>query len=472
MEMKQPHTREDYSALVRRHNERLFSLYGKTATAFIRTFGCQQNVSDSEKLAGMLSEMGYAMTDDPLSADVVLFNTCAVRENAEDRVFGNVGALKAAKEQNRDMIIVLCGCMTQQPHIADKLKTSYPYVDLIFGTHSIGRLPELLWKKISEGGRFVDISQEETCPREDLPVLRDGSVRAWVPVMYGCNNFCTYCVVPLVRGRERSRELSDIVREVEGLIQAGYKEIGLLGQNVNSYGKTLNPPVTFAQLLETLNALPGEFIIRFMTSHPKDCTHELIDTIARCDKVCKHIHLPVQSGSNRILKAMNRKYTAEQYLELIDYARAKMPNVAFTSDIIVGFPGETEEDFEATYRLIERVRYHSLFTFLYSKREGTKAAELPDDTPHSVKQARFDRMLALQRKIGMEHHENLVGHTVRVLAEGKGKTAPGRLTGKTEQGVIVEFDGDESLIGSFVSVQVTQALLWAVVGTLETKSLI
>ncbi len=467
-EIKQPETREDYSGLVRRHNERLFSLCGKTPTAHIRTFGCQQNVSDSEKLAGMLSEMGYAMTEEPLSADIVLFNTCAVRENAEDRVFGNVGALKAAKEQNRDMIIVLCGCMTQQPHIAKKLKTSYPYVDLIFGTHSIGRLPELLWKKLSQGGRFVDISQEEPSLKEDLPVLRDGSIRAWVPVMYGCNNFCTYCVVPLVRGRERSRELSDIVREVEGLIQAGYKEIGLLGQNVNSYGKTLNPPVSFAQLLETLNALPGEFIIRFMTSHPKDCTRELIDTIARCEKVCNHIHLPVQSGSNRILKAMNRRYTAEQYLELIDYAREKIPGVSFTSDIIVGFPGETEEDFEATYRLIERVRYHSLFTFLYSKREGTKAADLPDDTPYSVKQKRFDRMLALQRNIGMEHHQNLVGHTVRVLAEGKGKTAPGRLTGKNEQGVIVEFDGEESLIGNFVSVRVTQALQWAVVGTAET----
>lgn len=464
---EQPATREDYTKLVRRHNERRFSLYAQTPAACIRTFGCQQNVSDSEKLAGMLSEMGYAMTEDPHSADVVLFNTCAVRENAEDRVFGNVGALKAAKEQNREMVIALCGCMTQQPHIAEKLRTSYPYVDLIFGTHSIGRLPELLWKKLREGGRFIDISREELSLGEDLPVRRDGSVRAWVPVMYGCNNFCTYCVVPLVRGRERSRELSAVVREVEGLVQAGYKEIGLLGQNVNSYGKTLEPPVRFAQLLQRLNQLPGDFFLRFMTSHPKDCTRELIDTIARCDKVCNHIHLPVQSGSNRILKAMNRGYTAEQYLELIDYAREKIPDVSFTSDIIVGFPGETQEDFEATCRLIERVRYHSLFTFLYSRREGTKAAELSDDTPHRVRQERFERMLALQREIGMEHHQGLVGQTLRVLAEGKGKTASGRLSGKSEQGVIVEFDGEERRIGSFVRVRVTKALRWAVIGTME-----
>jgi len=413
----------------------------------------------------MLCEMGYAISQNSEEAELILFNTCAVRENAEDRVFGNVGALKAQKENNRDMIICLYGCMMQQPHIADRIRTQYPYVDIVLGTHAIARLPEILYKKLSEGGRLIEIPQEDDGGlNDDLPAMRDGSVRAWVPVMYGCDNFCSYCVVPLVRGRERSRELSSIKDEVAGLVKGGFKEIGLLGQNVNSYGKTLKNPVSFARLLRELNDIPGDFRIRFMTSHPKDCTHELIDTIADCEKVCNHIHLPVQSGSDRILKAMNRGYTAKSYLDLIRYARKRIPEVSFTSDIIVGFPGEDEDDFAKTIELIETARYHSLFTFLYSKREGTKAAGMPDTVSKEDKARRFDRMLSIQREIGGSHHKSMVGSLCRVLVDGKGKTGENRLAGKTPQNVIAEFDGDESLIGSFVDIKVTGYMLWAVTG--------
>ncbi len=455
---------EDYAALVRRYNERVFSARGRTPVAYIRTYGCQQNVSDSEKLAGMLALMGYAIADGPESADLILFNTCAVRENAEERVFGNVGMLKSAKEQNRGLIIGLCGCMTQQEHVARELRARFPYVDLVFGTHALPRLPELLWRKLHEGGRILDIGEGEGAIAEALPLRRGGKLRAWVPVMYGCDNFCSYCVVPLVRGRERSRELSVIVEEVRGLVASGYKEIFLLGQNVNSYGKNLTTPVRFSALLKALNDLPGDFIIRFMTSHPKDCDEALIDTIAACEKVERHLHLPVQSGSDTILAAMNRHYTAARYLQLIEYAREKIPGILFTSDIIVGFPGETEEDFEATCDLVRRVEYQALFTFLYSRREGTAAADLPDTLPKEERARRFDKLLELQRGIGRRVHDSLVGKTLRVLAEGPGKTAPGRITGKSGEGVIVEFDGTPELAGSFVHVKVTQAMLWAVIG--------
>ena len=457
-------SRADYTARVRAHNERLYARGGKTPAAFVRTFGCQQNVSDSEKLAGMLAEMGYALAGSGEGADIIIFNTCAVRENAEERVFGNVGVLKNAKKQNPGLIIGLCGCMMQQAHIAEKIRRHYPYVDIIFGTHALGRLPMLIWQKLSEGGRVVDIKEGEGELYDDLPTRRDGHIKAWVPVAYGCDNFCTYCVVPLVRGRERSREPGAVVEEVRGLVRDGCREITLLGQNVNSYGGTLPEKANFSGLLHSLNQLPGDFLIRFMTSHPKDCTRELIETIARCEKVASHIHLPVQSGSDRILAAMNRRYGTEAYLGLIDYARETIPGVSFTSDIIVGFPGEDEEDFQATMALVERVRYHSLFTFLYSKREGTKAAELPDLTPHEEKMRRFRSLLDLQRKIGHDIYDSMIGDTVRVLAEGPGKTGEGRLTGRTEQNVIVEFGGDKSLIGSFARVRVKEALQWAVIG--------
>ena len=463
--MQEENNRAHYTALVRAHNEKTAAKIGRQPAGYIRTFGCQQNLSDSEKLKGMLFEMGYAIADQPEGADVILFNTCAVREHAEGRVFGNLTALKAAKGRNKDLIIGLCGCMVQQPQVADKIGEQYPYVDLVLGTHAAPKLPALIWKKITEGGQVADISQDVGDGLgEDLPTRRDGSLKAWVPVMYGCDNFCSFCVVPLVRGRERSREPEKILAEIGELVRDGYKDITLLGQNVNSYGKTLSPPSSFPFLLRKIGEIPGEFRVRFMTSHPKDCTRELIDVIAGCEKICNHIHLPVQSGSDRILREMNRSYTAREYLGLIDYARQKIPGVAFTSDIIVGFPGESQADFAATLDLVERVGYHALFTFLYSRREGTKAARLADKTPREEKIARLDKLLELQRTLGRKQYENLVGKTLRVLAEGPGKTHPNKISGRSEQNVIVEFDGDASQIGRFVNVRVEEALQWAVLG--------
>lgn len=451
-------------ALVRAHNDRVFEQTGQTPTACTRHYGCQQNVSDGEKINGMLLEMGYLLCESPQQADLVLYNTCAVRENAEDRIFGNVGALKHAKQQNPAMIIGLCGCMVQQEHIADKIKKSFPYVDLVFGTHAMQLFPQLLYKKLTTEGRVVAIPESDGDIVEGLPIRRDGAVKAWLPIMYGCNNFCTYCVVPLVRGRERSREPEQILAEAKSLIADGYKEITLLGQNVNSYGKGLAQPMTFSALLRELNALDGEFRIRFMTSHPKDCTKELIDTVAACEKVCNHIHLPVQSGSDRILYTMNRHYTRAEYLSLIDYAKEKIPGVAFTSDIIVGFPGETSEDFAQTLSLVEQVGYHSLFTFVYSKRQGTKAAEMDDPIPREEKMRWFEELLQTQKRLGGERYGELVGKTVRVLAEGIGKTGADYLTGRTEHGVIVDFTSPPESVGRFVDVKITQALNWAVLG--------
>ena len=469
--MEGENNRAHYTALVREHNEKAAGKTGRQPVGYIRTFGCQQNLSDSEKLKGMLFEMGYAISAEPEGADIILFNTCAVREHAEDRAFGNLTALKAAKRRNKDLIIGLCGCMVQQPQVADKIREKHPYVDLVVGTHAAPKLPELIWKKITEGGHVADISEGVGDGLgEDLPTRRDGSLKAWVPVMYGCDNFCAFCVVPLVRGRERSREPEKILAEISELVRDGYKDITLLGQNVNSYGKTLDPLSAFPLLLRKIHEIPGEFRVRFMTSHPKDCTKELIDAIADCEKICSHIHLPVQSGSDRILEAMNRGYTAREYLDLIDYAREKIPGVAFTSDIIVGFPGEGEADFAATLDLVEKVGYHALFTFLYSKREGTKAAELPDPTPRAEKIARLDKLLELQRVFGRRQYDDLVGKTLRVLAEGPGKTHPNKMTGRSEQNVIVEFDGDASQIGEFVNVKIEEALQWAVLGKVVDES--
>lgn len=463
--MDYSNNREHYTALVRRHNEEAAQINGRQPVGYIRTFGCQQNLSDSEKLGGMLLEMGYTLSDEAPGADLILFNTCAVREHAEDRAMGNLGALKAAKKRNPKLIIGLCGCMVQQPHLADKLRASYPYLDILLGTHALPKLPELIWKKLTEGGQVTDISgQGESIPQEGMPTRRDGTLKAWVPVMYGCDNFCSFCVVPLVRGRERSRQKQSILDEIQGLLGEGFREFTLLGQNVNSYGRTLEQPSDFPALLEDINALPGDFRVRFMTSHPKDCTPKLIDTIAGCEKICAHIHLPVQSGSDEVLERMNRRYTVGEYLGLIDYAREKIPGVAFTSDIIVGFPGETDKDFEATLNLIERVGYHALFTFLYSKREGTAAALLEDKLSHPEKVARMQRLLNLQKGIGLAKHEGMVGGSFKVLAEGVGKTSSQRLSGRSEQNVIVDFEGDSEMIGRFVDVKIDSALQWAVIG--------
>lgn len=454
---------KDYAEQVRALLE---ELYPVPPLAYVHSYGCQGNVSDGEKLKGMLADMGYGFCDQAEQADLVLFNTCAIRENAEDRIFGNVGALKRWKAQSPKHKLLLCGCMMQQPHIVEKLKQSYPYVDLIFGTHVIHQLPELLLSVLQQHKRVFYTPESDGVIAEGLPIRRDGTLKAWVPIMYGCNNFCTYCIVPYVKGRERSRQPEAILAEVRQLVEQGYKEITLLGQNVNSYGKTLEHPISFAQLLTQIDAIPGDFRIRFMTSHPKDATKELFDVMAKSQKICHHLHLPVQCGSDRILQAMNRRYTVEQYLGLIDYARSVMPDISFTTDIIVGFPGETLEDFQGTMELLKKVRYDSLFSFIYSKRVGTKAAAMPDDTPHSVKSHRLQQLLALQRTIGEEVLSEYVGKTLRILVDGTGKSGEGYLTGRTDQFLIVDFPGDSALIGQFVTVKITKALNWALLGEL------
>ena len=424
--------------------------------AYVHSFGCQQNVNDGEKICGVLQDVGFGLTDTLEQADLILFNTCAVREHAEQRVFGNVGALKQLKARNPKLVIGVCGCMAQQPRIVDKLRRSYPYVDLVFGVDSIDRLPAMLAERFRKGRRYLEEPRTRNAVVEDLPIRRDSGFRAWLPIMYGCDNFCTYCIVPYVRGRERSREPDAILAEFRGLVQAGYKEITLLGQNVNSYGKGLENPIDFADLLDLLCRVPGDYQIRFMTSHPKDASRKLIDTIAAQPKVCKHIHLPVQCGSDRLLKLMNRHYTVAQYRQLIDYARARIPGVTFSSDIIVGFPGETEEDFLGTLDLVEGVGYMQLFTFIYSRREGTPAADMEDPTPRAEKTARMERLLKVQERHSHAAVAALVGRTVRVLVEGAGRT-PGTLNGRLDNNLVVEFPAPESRIGQWARVELTGA---------------
>lgn len=432
--------------------------------AHVHSFGCQQNVSDGEKIKGMLALMGYGFTADTASADLILFNTCAVRENAEDRVFGNIGALKKLKEANRGLVIAVGGCMVQQEHIAARMRKSFPQVDIIFGTHVMHKLPQMIYEKLSENRRTLSIPDDDGVIAEGLPVIRESKVKASVPIMYGCNNFCTYCIVPYVRGRERSRKPDEVIAEVNQLVADGYKEILLLGQNVNSYGKEHN--YSFSQLLRTLDKTEGEFKISFMTSHPKDCTFELIDTIADSKHISYHLHLPVQCGSDRILKLMNRHYDTAHYYELIDYAKKRIPDIALTTDIIVGFPGETYEDFKQTLELMKKVRYDSAYTFIYSRREGTKAAAMEDNISDEEKGKWFRELLDVQGEIGEHAYERFLGRTVRVLCEGVGRTADGLMTGHSRHGVIVDFNGTKDMIGSYVNVKINKALPWAVTGEL------
>ncbi len=435
--------------------------------AFVHTYGCQGNVADSERIKGSLSLMGYVMTEDKEEADLILYNTCAIREHAEDRVFGNVGAIKRLKQTNPNLIIALCGCMMQQEHIREKIYNSYPFVDIVLGTHGQYKLPEILKAYLTRGKRvFADMTEANEIA-EGVPALRDNSAKAWLPIMYGCDNFCSYCVVPYVRGRERSRKSADILAEAKQIIAEGYKDITLLGQNVNSYGKGLDEDINFSKLIRQINDLDGEFTIRFMTSHPKDCTKELIDTIAECEKASKHIHLPFQSGNNRILKEMNRRYTREQYLELINYAKEKIEGLSLTSDVIVGFPGETYEEFCDTLSLIKEVGFTSLFTFIFSSRKGTKAAQMPDPVPYSEKSKWFKELCDLQESIAANHSAEMLGKTYRVLCEGESKTLEGYMAGRTDGNVIIEFPADDkNLIGKFCHVKVTEPLNWLVRGIL------
>ncbi len=438
--------------------------YDSAPKAFVHTYGCQGNVADGERLKGMLEQMGYEMTDILEEADLVLYNTCAIREHAEDRVFGNVGALKNLKAAKKDMKILLCGCMMQQERIAKKIRTSYPFVDIVFGTHVIHKLPEFLYKSLSAGKKIYELPDEDGVIVEDMPLHRDSDFKAWIPVMYGCNNFCTYCIVPYVRGRERSRDPKLIISEAKELVAKGYKEITLLGQNVNSYGKYPDYGCNFSSLLRELNAIEGDFIIRFMTSHPKDCTHELLETMASCEKVAKHLHLPFQSGSNRVLDAMNRRYTREKYLGLLEYAYSLMPGLSVTSDVIVGFPGETYEEFRETVTLVEQANFTSMFTFIFSPREGTKAAAMPDPVSREEKGKWFRELLDAQEKVAANRTASMVGKTYRVLCESVSKG--GLIEGRTEGNIIIEFPADKSVIGSFRNVRVTESLTWILRGEL------
>lgn len=441
---------------------------GIVPLAFVRTYGCQQNVADGEKIKGMLAEMGFSFTDNQENADFILFNTCAIREHAEDRIFGNVGALKNIKRRHPSTLIAVCGCMMEQEKVAEKMKKSFPFVNIVFGTHVLHELPEMLYTAVTESKRVFVRGHEQKEIYEGLPVRRDGGIKAWVTIMYGCDNFCTYCIVPHVRGREKSRKSEDIYRECKELIEAGYKEITLLGQNVNSYGKGLEEDINFAGLLRRLDSIEGDYRIRFMTSHPKDATPELYDVMAQSRHIPHFIHLPFQSGCDRVLKAMNRHYDRAKYLSLVRYARRVMPDISFTSDVIVGFPGETYEEFRDTLSLIEEVGYTSLFTFIFSSRDGTPAARMPDPVPYQEKTAWFQELLALQEKISAERCRQMLGRTERVLVECRGEKS-GLLAGRTAGNMMVDFAGDDSLIGEFADVTITEAKHYVLKGRLAQK---
>lgn len=446
------------------YKEKLKQIFsGKNIKAYVHSFGCQLNVSDGEKIKGILKETGCSFTDKPEDAGIIIFNTCAVRESAEERVFGIIGSMKKLKAENPDLIIGVSGCMTAQEKNLERIKKSYPQVDIVLGTSAISSLPRLIYEHLESNKLEYDISEyaDFSCNAEQV---RESSFKASVPIMFGCNNFCTYCIVPYVRGRERSRASADIISEVTQLVNQGYKEIMLLGQNVNSYGKDLENDLTFPELLRKINEIDGDFIIRFMSSHPKDAKRELLDTILECEKVAKHLHLPVQSGSNSILKAMNRNYTVEKYLETVDYLRSHDSGFSLTTDIIVGFPNETDEEFQDTVKLIKQVEYDNIYSFIYSKRSGTKASMIEDRTPEEVKSHRLRELLEVQREISDRHYRRFIGKTMRVLADGKSKKREGFLTGKSNEFIIAEFKGDESLIGQFVNIKVTDSMNWAVTG--------
>lgn len=446
------------------YKEKLKQIFsGKNIKAYVHSFGCQLNVSDGEKIKGILKETGCSFTDKPEDAGIIIFNTCAVRESAEERVFGIIGSMKKLKAENPDLIIGVSGCMTAQEKNLERIKKSYPQVDIVLGTSAISSLPRLIYEHLESNKLEYDISEyaDFSCNAEQV---RESSFKASVPIMFGCNNFCTYCIVPYVRGRERSRESADIISEVTQLVNQGYKEIMLLGQNVNSYGKDLENDLTFPELLRKINEIDGDFIIRFMSSHPKDAKRELLDAILECEKVAKHLHLPVQSGSNSILKAMNRNYTVEKYLETVDYLRSHDSGFSLTTDIIVGFPNETDEEFQDTVKLIKQVEYDNIYSFIYSKRSGTKASMIEDSTPEEVKSHRLRELLEVQREISDRHYRRFIGKTMRVLADGKSKKREGFLTGKSNEFIIAEFKGDESLIGQFVNIKVTDSMNWAVTG--------
>ena len=435
----------------------------RTPVAYVETYGCQQNEADSEKLRGYLTQSGYAIGTEAEGADVVIMNTCAIREHAEQRVFGNLGALTHTKRRHPEQKIFLCGCMAGETKVSDRIKKSYPHVDGVFSTHHLWQFPEILWNVLNRKKRQFYIADEPGSIAEGIPQVRDNTLKAWVSIMYGCNNFCTYCIVPYVRGRERSRQPEDILAECRCVIEKGAKEITLLGQNVNSYGKDLSCGMDFADLLAAIADIPGDFKIRFMTSHPRDASEKLFDTMAKYDKIAKQLHLPFQSGSSRVLKAMNRHYDREVYLRKVNYAKSVMPGLVLTSDVIVGFPGETEEEFEETISLIQEVHYDSLFTFIFSPRPGTPAASMEDPTPKEEKNRRFDKLCAVQNAISVEIHNSYVGKVMHCLVDGVDRDC---LTARTEGGRLVRFAGSADMIGTYQNIRITGATTWSLTGEL------
>ncbi|WP_434284519.1 tRNA (N6-isopentenyl adenosine(37)-C2)-methylthiotransferase MiaB [Clostridium botulinum] len=431
---------------------------------FIETWGCQMNEEDSEKLSGMLKKEGYIRTEERENADVIIFNTCCVRENAELKVYGNLGILKGLKSKNPNLIIAVTGCMMQQKGMAETIKKKFPFVDIIIGTHNLHNFPNYLNEVKKKDTSVLKIQEKEDSIIENMPIDRKNSMKAFVTIMYGCNNFCTYCIVPYVRGRERSRTPENIEAEIKKLISEGYKEITLLGQNVNSYGKDLEPNVTFAELLKRVNNIEGLERVRFMTSHPKDLTDDVIEAIAKCDKLCEQIHLPVQSGSSEILKKMNRHYDREKYLDVVSKIKKLIPNVALSTDIIVGFPGETEKDFEETLSLVKEVEYDSAFTFLYSIRKGTPAAKFEDQVPEDVKHKRFNRLVEVVNEISAKKNKAYEGKIEKVLVEGTSKNDENKLMGRTRTGKLVNFIGDKDSIGEFVNVKIIKANSFSLTG--------
>ena len=454
----------DYLRRVREWNAAQEAALGTAQKAYILTFGCQQNEADSEKLAGMAEAMGYEIVGEPAEADLIVVNTCAIREHAEKKALSTVGQFKHLKAKKSDMIIAVCGCMVTQAHRVEEIKHRYPYVDFVFGTSSIHRFPQLLWEKREKGKRLYCPEESQYLVAEGLPIRRESGYRAWVSIMYGCNNFCSYCIVPYVRGRERSREMGAILEEVRELVEAGYRDITLLGQNVNSYGKDAGYDYDFADLLRELDKIPGDYVLRFMTSHPKDAGKKLIDVMADSKHIARQFHLPMQSGSDAVLKRMNRKYDTAGYLKTVSYMREKMPDITVTSDIIVGFPGETEADFEGTLDMLRRVRFDMLYSFIYSPRKGTPAAEMEDQIPPEVQHARFDRLLALQKEIGAERNQALVGKDLRVLCDGVSKGNEALYSGRTDGNKIAFFEGSPEDVGTFVTFRAERADAFSLYG--------
>ena len=455
-----------YIETLRDYNQNRILTIGRPVKYNIETFGCQMNENDSERLSGMLSEMGYSESAKRAESDLIIFNTCCVRENAEQKVYGHLGALKKLKENNPEIVIAICGCMMQQPEVVEHIRKVYRHVDIVFGTHNLYKFPELLNTAVESRQTVIDVWDSTGSIAENMPITRKDNLKAWVTVMYGCNNFCSYCIVPYVRGRERSRSMEDIKNEVVRLAMEGCKEITLLGQNVNSYGKDLEGGYTFAGLLRELNTVDGIERIRFMTSHPKDLSDELIYAMRDCEKVCEHLHLPVQAGSTRILDEMNRRYTKEQYLELVEKIKTHIPGIALSTDIIVGFPGETEEDFSETLDIVAKARFDMAYTFLYSKRTGTPAAKNPDQVPEEVKKERFDRLLALQNSISREINDELLGKEAEVLVEGLSKSSKTTYTGRTRENKIVNFKGSPELVGKLVRIKIDTIQTWSLLGKL------